>query len=124
MRYLIVKEPLKGFRFLWFGINPFTHLHKGFKMHTQNQRFSEKIFKKFFLFSKNALKRRKSRLLRLRNRRLQSLPNYLIITVFFFALMSLQRTSSTASVYLPCSIRSFFSDMSDCITRLLSSSFI
>ena len=42
---------------------------------------------------------------------------------FFFAPSTLQRTSSTASVYRPRAAKLFFSSMSDCITRIRSSSF-
>ena len=57
----------------------------------------------------------------------KSKPNadylYLILSFLFLANITLQRTSSTPSVYLPCAIRLFFKRISDCITLLYSSSF-
>ena len=46
----------------------------------------------------------------------------LILNLLFLAESTLQRISSTVSVYLPCAIRLFFKRISDCNTLLYSSS--
>ena len=66
MIYSVVKIQVKGLTFLWFGINPFTHLDKGGQnAHPKSplfQKFLEKIFlneKKPPIFIKIEVNRRR-----------------------------------------------------------------
>lgn len=66
--------------------------------------FAPPLSKNFSTFFEN----KKSRLFQLRNRRLNVFYTYSILIFFLFVFKTLNKTSSTASVYMPCSINLFF----------------
>ena len=63
MIYSVVKIQVNGLTFLWFGINPFTHLDKGGQNAHPKSPLFQKKFEKIFLTLKIAPETTKSRLL-------------------------------------------------------------
>ena len=52
MIYSVVKIQVKGLTFLWFGINPFTHLDKGGQNAHPKSPLFQKILENIFLETK------------------------------------------------------------------------